>query len=202
LLAVAEPGQILVSEEIVKVVEPYFILQPLGEVNVKGKALPVRPYRVDGARSVRRALETKSERGLTPLVGRDHEMALLRDRFAETQAGRGQAVFVYGEAGIGKSRLLLEFRHETEASGARWILGRCVSYGHAIAHLPVLDFVHDLLGVTEGDDVETMQEKLASGVRDAGNVAWTLPFLRALFSLAAGDAAADAMTPVHRGGRS
>ena len=202
LLAIAEPDQILVSEGIAKTVEPYFALQPLGEVGVKGKTLPVRPYRVEGTRSVRSRLEAESERGLTPLVGRDHEMALLRDSFAEAQASHGQAVFVYGEAGIGKSRLLLEFHHHTEATGARWILGRCVSYGHAIAHLPVLDFVRDLFGIKEGDDVETMQEKLANGVREAGDaVAWTIPFLRALFSLDPGDAAVEAMIPIQRKGR-
>jgi len=202
LLALAEPGQILVSEDIAKVVGPYFVLQPVGEVSVKGKALPVRPYRVEGARSVRSRLEAESERGLTPLVGREHEQALLRDTFAEAQAGHGQAVFVYGEAGIGKSRLLLEFRRHAEAAGAQWILGRCVSYGHAIAHLPVLDFVRDLFGIKEGDGVETMQEKLADGVREAGDeVAWTIPFLRALFSLDPGDAAVEAMVPVQRKGR-
>jgi class 3 adenylate cyclase/tetratricopeptide (TPR) repeat protein len=202
LLALAEPGQILVSEDIVKAVGPYFALQPLGEVSVKGKALPVRPYRVEGTRSVRSRLEAGSERGLTPLVGRDHELALLRDSFAEAQAGHGQGVFVYGEAGIGKSRLLLEFRHHAEAAGARWVLGRCVSYGHAIAHLPVLDFVRDLFGIKEGDGVETMLRKLADGVREAGDdVAWTIPFLRALFSLDPGDAAVEAMIPVQRKGR-
>jgi class 3 adenylate cyclase/pimeloyl-ACP methyl ester carboxylesterase len=202
LLALAEPGQILVSEDIVKAAGPYFALQPVGEVSVKGKTLPVRPYRVEGTRNVRSRLEAESERGLTPLVGREHEQALLRDSFAEAQAGRGQAVFVYGEAGIGKSRLLLEFRHHAEPAGARWILGRCVSYGHTIAHLPVLDFLRDLFGIKEGDGVETMLEKLADGVREAGDeVAWTVPFLRALFSLDPGDAAVKAMIPAQRTGR-
>jgi pimeloyl-ACP methyl ester carboxylesterase len=199
LLAVAEPGQILVSQDIVKAVEPYFVLQPLAEVSVKGKTLPVRPYRVEGTRGVRSRLEAESERGLTPLVGRSHEIVLLRDRFAESQAGHGQAVFIYGEAGIGKSRLLLEFRRDTEIAGAAWILGRCVSYGRAMAYLPVVDFVRDLLGIKEGDDVETMQEKLANGVHEAGDaVAWTIPFLRALFSFGPGDAVVDAMIPVQR----
>ncbi len=202
LLALAEPGQILVSEDIAKVVGPYFVLQPVGEVSVKGKALPVRPYRVEGARSVRSRLEAESERGLTPLVGRAHELALLQGSFADVQAGQGQAVFVYGEAGIGKSRLLLEFRRHAEAAGARWVLGRCVSYGHAIAHLPVLDLLRDLFGIKEGDSVETLLDKVEGGIREAGDdIAWTAPFLRALFSLDPGDAAVAAMNPVQRKGR-
>jgi class 3 adenylate cyclase/pimeloyl-ACP methyl ester carboxylesterase len=202
LLALAEPGQILVSEDIAKVVSPYFVLQPVGEVSVKGKTLPVRPYRVEAARSVRSRLEAESERGLTPLVGREHELALLQGTFADVQAGQGQAVFVYGEAGIGKSRLLLEFRRQAEAAGARWVLGRCVSYGHTIAHLPVLDLLRDLFGIKEGDSVETMLDKVEGGIREAGDdVAWTAPFLRALFSLDPRDAAVAAMSPVQRKGR-
>ncbi|HEV2053664.1 MAG TPA: AAA family ATPase [Methylomirabilota bacterium] len=202
LLALAEPGQILVSEDIAKVVGPYFVLQPVGEVSVKGKALPVRPYRVEGARSVRSRLEAESERGLTPLVGRAHELALLQGSLADVQAGQGQAVFVYGEAGIGKSRLLLEFRRHAEAAGARWVLGRCVSYGHTIAYVPVLDLLRDLFGIKEGDSVETMLDKVDGGIREAGDdVAWTAPFLRALFSLDPGDAAVEAMNPVQRKGR-
>jgi class 3 adenylate cyclase/pimeloyl-ACP methyl ester carboxylesterase len=202
LLALAEPGHVLVSEEIVRAIGPYFVLQPLGEVSVKGKALPVRPYRVEGARRVRSRLEAESERGLTPLVGREHELALLRERFAEAQAGRGQAVLVYGEAGIGKSRLLLEFRHHAEAAGARWILGRCVSYGHAIAQLPVLDFVRDLCAIAEGDSAETALARLGQGIREAGDdVAWTAPFLRALLSLDPGDPSIASMNPAQRKGR-
>jgi class 3 adenylate cyclase/pimeloyl-ACP methyl ester carboxylesterase len=202
LLALAEPGQILVSEDIVRAVGPYFVLQPLGEVSVKGKALPVRPYRVEGARRVRSRLEAESERGLTPLVGREHELALLRDRFADAQAGHGQVALVYGEAGIGKSRLLLEFRRHAEAAGARWILGRCVSYGHAIAHLPVLDFVRDLCGIAEGDSAETALVKLDDAVRQPGDdLAWTIPFLRALLSLDPGDPTLATMNPALRKGR-
>jgi len=202
LLALAEPGQILVSEDIVKVAGPYFVVQPMGEVSVKGKALPVRPYRVEGTRNVRSRLEAESERGLTPLVGREHELALLQASFAEARAGHGQAIFVYGEAGIGKSRLLLEFRRHAEAAGSRWILGRCVSYGHAIAHLPVLDFVRDLLGIKEGDTTETMRDKLDLGIREAGeDLGWTAPLLRALLSLDPGDPQVKTMNPVQRKGR-
>jgi predicted ATPase len=175
---------------------------PRGEVSVKGKALPVRPYRVEATRNVRSRLEAESERGLTPLVGREHELALLQARFAEARAGHGQAVFVYGEAGIGKSRLLLEFRRHAEAAGSRGILGRCVSYGHAIAHLPVLDFVRDLLGIKEGDSAETMLDKLDLGIREAGDdLGWTAPFLRALLSLDPGDPRVKTMNPVQRKGR-
>ncbi len=202
LLALAEPGDVLVSEDIVKVVAPFFVLQSLGEVSVKGKALPVRPYRVEAARNVRSRLEAESEAGLTPLVGREAELALLQGAFGEVRAGRGQAVFVYGEAGIGKSRLLLEFRRHAETANPRWILGRCVSYGRTIACLPVLDFLRDLLGIKEGDGVDVVLDKLEAGIGDTGDdLAWTLPFLRVLLSLDPGDTSVSTMNPLQRRGR-
>ena len=82
--------------------------------------------------------------------------ALIEDRFAETRAGDGQAVFVFGEAGIGKSRLLLEFRSRAEAAGARWLVGRCVSYGRGIPYLPLLDITRDLLGINESDRADQL----------------------------------------------
>jgi class 3 adenylate cyclase/pimeloyl-ACP methyl ester carboxylesterase len=201
-LALAEPGQILVSDETARLVNPYFRLQPLGEFMVKGKARPVRAFRVEGARAVRSRLEAQTEQGLTPFVGRQRELAILHDRFAEALGGRGQAVFVFGEAGVGKSRLLLEFRRHAEAVGGRWLLGRCVSYGRAISYLPVLDLVRDFLELKEGDSVDAMLEKIDAGVARLGaDLAWTAPFVRALLSLDQGEAEVRAMTPAHRRGR-
>jgi class 3 adenylate cyclase/pimeloyl-ACP methyl ester carboxylesterase len=202
LQALAEPGQIWVGETTAKAVELYFHLQPLGEVAVKGKAASVRSYRVGGSRGVRSRLEAVMERGLTPLVGRERELALLQDRFAEVQGGRGQVIFVYGEAGIGKSRLLLEFRRHVETTEARWLVGRCVSYGRHVAYVPLLDVVRELTGIQETDDVTTILAKIETGVHRVGDhVAWTVPFVRMLSSLEPGDAEVAAMVPIQQRGR-
>ena len=202
LLTVAEPGQILVGEETARAAGPYFVLETLGAVAVKGKALPVLAYRVQAARAVRSRLEAESEHGLTPLVGRERELALLQERFDELREGRGQVVLVAGEAGIGKSRLLLEFRRRAEASGTRWVLGRCVSFGRGISYLPVLDLVRDVFGIKEGDSTETMREAVERGIREVGDeAAWTGPFVRALLSLDPGDPAVSAMSAGQRRGR-
>ena len=194
LLALAGPGQILVGEETARAAAPYFVLETMGEVAVKGKALPVLAYRVQAARAVRSRLEAESERGLTPLVGRERELALLQERFDELREGRGQVVLVAGEAGIGKSRLLLEFRRRAEEAGIRWILGRCVSFGRSVSYLPVLDFIRDLLGIKESDSSETMRDTVERGIREIGDeVAWTVPFVRALLSLDADDPAIRTM---------
>ena len=95
-------------------IEGFFNTVDLGELQIRGHA-PVHAFEVTGARSRRTRLQVTAERGLTPLVGRERELAALEDLFREVRGGRGQIVFIAGEAGIGKSRLLLEFRHRLES---------------------------------------------------------------------------------------
>jgi class 3 adenylate cyclase/pimeloyl-ACP methyl ester carboxylesterase len=203
LVALAEPGRILISEEIVRAVGPYFVVHPLGEVTVKGKTAPIRAYQVEVARSVRGRIEAVSETGLTPLVGRDRELALLQERFAEVQEGRGQVLLVFGEAGIGKSRLIAEFRRHAETSmGSRWLVGRCVSYGQAISYLPVLDVVRELFGLADADPADEVRAKIDTGLNAmGGDLPRTAPFLRALLSLDPGDPSVTTMVPAQRHGR-
>jgi transcriptional regulator with AAA-type ATPase domain len=73
---------------------------------MEGKAEPVSAWEVVTAREARSRLEVKAERGLTALVGREREMAALWDCFEKARAGQGQMVFIVGEPGIGKSRLV------------------------------------------------------------------------------------------------
>ena len=81
---------------------------------MKGRA-PARIYEVRRPRARRARLDAAIERGLTPLIDRERELATLLDRFGEVKGGRGQVVGLAGEAGIGKSRLLLEFRRALAA---------------------------------------------------------------------------------------
>jgi class 3 adenylate cyclase/pimeloyl-ACP methyl ester carboxylesterase len=196
LLALAEPGEVLVGESTTRAVEAYFVLHSLGEVSVKGKALPVGAWRVDGSRATRSRIDAALEQGLTRLVGREKELALLRDRLEEALAGRGQGVFVFGEAGIGKSRLLIEFRRQVESLGLRWLTGRCVSYGRGIAYLPILDVLRSFLGIDESDDTNTVGAKIEAGLLGvAGELGWAVPFIRSLLSLDPEDPDVTAMRP-------
>ena len=202
LLALAEPGQILIGDATIKAVEPYFLLDPLGAVAIKGKAQPVRAARVEGERPVRSRLEAVMERGLTPLVGRGGELALLEDRLGEALEGRGQAVFVFGEPGIGKSRLLMEFRRRAEAHGPAWLTGRCVSSGRGTPYVPVLDLLRGFLGIHEIDSAEVILDKVRGGLAAAGpDLAWTAPFVQTLLGLDARDRSVAEMPPQQRRGR-
>src|SRR2546425_5147295 len=103
-----EPGRVTISEATHRLVHGYFDTRALGQLHLKGKAEPITAWEVTAAHETRTRLEVGAERGLTPFVGRDRELGTLLDLFARVQGGHGQVALVVGDAGIGKSRLLLE----------------------------------------------------------------------------------------------
>jgi class 3 adenylate cyclase/tetratricopeptide (TPR) repeat protein len=200
LQAAAEPGRIVMAEATHRLVGGYFYTRPLGELSLKGKAEPVRAWEVLSARVARTRLEVEAERGLTPFIGRDRELRLLFECFEQAKAGHGQVVLIAGEPGIGKSRLLLEFRRRL-GDEATWSEGRAVSFGRSIAFHPLIDLLRRNFRIEEGDAEGTIVTKVERGVlRLGGDLRPILPYLRYLLSVDPGDAAVLSMDPQQRRG--
>ena len=123
----ADPGRIFVSEATHRLVSGYFHTRPISALTLKGKAEPVRAWEVITARVDRTRIDVSEERGLTAYVGRGNELGVLRECFERARNGQGQVVFVVGEPGIGKSRLLYEFRRRLRDE-TTWLEGRCISF--------------------------------------------------------------------------
>ncbi len=188
MLNLAEPGQVVLAEDTYKAVSGYFVTRPLGAQTIKGKAAPVNAYEVVRTRGPRTRLEVGAERGLTPFVGREHELTLLQERWAEAKAGRGQVILLMGEAGIGKSRLLLEFQRRLEGEPVTWLTGRCVSYGKEMAYLPIIDLLKHNFQVKEGDDDTTIIAKIERGMGALGEeLQPAIPHVKYLLSVPPGD---------------
>jgi class 3 adenylate cyclase/tetratricopeptide (TPR) repeat protein len=184
LQTLADPGAVVMSEATYRLAGAFFETRDLGLRTVKGKSEAVRVYEVTAARSVRGPLEVRADRGLTPLAGRTRELAALGEAFEAACAGRGQVVFVVGEAGIGKSRLLHEFRRSLDAGTHTWVEGRCASYGRSTAFLPLVDMWRRSLAIEDHDDEAAAIAKVDAGIDDlAADLAWTKPFIRRLLSL-------------------
>ena len=184
LQALAEPGTVLVSEASYRAVEGYVLAEALGPVAIKGRIEPVRVFKVTGRRQRRSRLAVRIEHGLSPLSGRGQELRLLHEYWDRAKSGRGQFVGVVGEAGVGKSRLLHEFRESLKGEPVTWFEGQCTAYGQGTPYLPFLEILRASFQIEDGDHPLQVEEKLRRGVQrlDVG-LEGVLPFLRELFQL-------------------
>ena len=184
----ARPGTVVISASTHAAIEGYFETHDLGDLPAKGRA-PARAFEVLRARSRRGRLDVAAERGLTPLVGRTRELATLRERFDEARRGRGQVVLIAGDAGMGKSRLLLEFHRALDHDGIEvtWLEGRCISFGQSIAFAPLVDQLRENFGIEEFDGEPEIIAKVEHGMRRLGGLEPHIPFIRYLLAVDPGD---------------
>lgn len=164
----AEPSTILLSEATYELAQSYARVEPVGPLVLKGKVEPVAAYRLLEVSRARAALRPSTAARRTTFVDRQSDMAILNDLLRQVEIGGRQAVSIVGEPGIGKSRLLTEFRRQLAAGRVTWIEGRCVSYGTAIPYLLLLDLLRGNCGILETDTPQSMIAKLRSGLERAG----------------------------------
>jgi class 3 adenylate cyclase/tetratricopeptide (TPR) repeat protein len=195
----ARPGAVLVSESTWKAVGGFFEALDLGPMEVKGHE-PTRAFEVLRPRGRRSRLDVAAERGLTPLVGRERELATLLDLFAQVKAGRGQVAFLAGDAGIGKSRLVLEFRRRLAEAGesVTWLEGQCVSFGQSIPFLPVIEQLRRNFAIEELDGEPEIIAKVEHGMRRMGGLQPHIPYVRFLLSVDPGDPSIAVMEALAR----
>jgi len=180
----AQPGTTYVTEETFKLAEGLFRFEALGEKEVKGKEAPVKVYRVIAPSTTRTRFDVSAERGLTPFVGRERELELLLDGFERARAGRGQAFSVMGEAGVGKSRLLYEFRKAIANEDVTFLEGKCLSYSRGVAYHPAIDLLKSNFDIRESDEDYHIRDKVTRGLKELGtDEAHTLPYLLELLSV-------------------
>ena len=195
----AAPDQIVISEATYRLVAGYCTTRALGAFSLRGKAEPVRVWEILDALAARTRLDVAAERGLTPFVGREHELHTLQECFAHAQAGHGQVVFLVGEAGLGKSRVLVEFRRRLAGESCTWLRGRCLSYGRGMVYHPIIDLLHQYFQVEEGDDDSTIIAKIDQGMAVLGaDLQPAIPHVRSLLSVPAGDDAVLSMDAQQR----
>jgi DNA-binding NtrC family response regulator/tetratricopeptide (TPR) repeat protein len=191
LLRAAEPGAILVEEAAAAFLARHFDLAALGG----GDTVDGPVHRLVAAER----LGTGLGRRPPTFVGRVRELALLWSRLEDALRGHGQVVGLLGEAGIGKSRLLHEFRERLLGEPERrvtYLEGRCQSYASAIPYTPVLDVLRANFRVTEGDGPDAIAEKIRAALQEVGiEPAGATPYLFRLFGIPEGTEALAALTP-------
>ena len=164
----AEPGTILLSEATRRLAQSFARLEPVGPLTLKGKGEPMAAYRLLGVSHRRSGLRESGSGHLTTFVDRYSELAVLDNFLRQVENGRSQTIGVVGEPGIGKSRLLAEFRQQLARGRVTWVEGRCVSYGTGIPYWLLLDLLRSNCGIVETDTQEAISEKVHSGLREVG----------------------------------
>src|SRR5262245_2961308 len=157
---IADPGTIVFTPNTLALAEGYIELTALGPIAVKGLPDPIEVFELTGAGTARTRLQAAALRGLTRFVGRDAEVEHLRRVLGHAGGGRGQAVAIVGEAGVGKSRLTYEFTHSHRVQDWLILEAPSVSYGKATSYLPVIDLLKGYFKIGDRDDHREMRAKV------------------------------------------
>jgi class 3 adenylate cyclase/tetratricopeptide (TPR) repeat protein len=195
----ADPGTTFVTEQTFKLAEGLFRFEALGKKKIKGKGEPVNIYRVIAPSTRTTRFDVSAERGLTDFVGRERELELLMDGFERSRSGKGQAFSIMAEAGVGKSRLLYEFRKAIANEDVTFLEGRCLSYSRGEAYHPVIDILKANFNIQEGDGDLEISKKVALGLKALGvDEPSNLPYLLELLSIRKNVFEKRGMTPAIR----
>jgi class 3 adenylate cyclase/tetratricopeptide (TPR) repeat protein/predicted Ser/Thr protein kinase len=193
LSAAAASGEVRLSASLAPAVAAFFdVVDASGS---RGAGVIVRH-----ATTARRRFDAARQRGLTPLVGRGDELALLRSHARQAFEGEGRIVLVSAEAGLGKTRLLHELCRTLEGTGAQWIEASCAARSSGTPYFALARLVRQAFGLRDEDDPSLMAQTL-----DARTSAWqpgtrqTLPFLKTVLNLDPGDPVVARLDPIeHR----
>ena len=184
LQALADPGQIVLAGATRRLIGDLFRLTDLGRQAVKGFVAPVEAFAVEGVAVTESRFEA-ARRGLTDLVGRAAESAILRDRLREAWAGAGHIVLLSGEAGIGKSRLGVQLAAEVANEPHTRLRYQCSPYHRDSVLHPFVVALGRAARLAPDDPPETQLDKLEAILAPA-HIAETAPLLASLLSIPTG----------------
>src|SRR5438874_3813815 len=160
----ASAGEVLIGEETLRLVRDAVVTEAVEPLSLKGKAEPVPAHRLVGVDLEAAGYERRFD---SPMVGRERQLAMLRQAFDSAQEDRSCHLFtILAPAGVGKSRLVLEFLR-TIPPETLVLRGRCLSYGEGITFWPVVDVIRQAADIADSDSPDAVRSKLSSLVAGA-----------------------------------
>jgi len=183
LQGVAQPGRVVIAEATRRLLGSRFDLEDLGPQALRGIAEPVSAFVVTGERALASRFEAHIGQ-LLPMIGRDQELALLLERWAQAKAGEGQGLLLVGEAGIGKSRISRALLDAVADEPHTRIRYQCSPYHTDSALWPVIQQLTHAAGFVRDDGGEAKLDKLETLLRQAGDrAALAAPLIADLLGL-------------------
>ncbi len=179
LQSLASPDTVVVSREVLDRTRHRFSFEPQPASSVKGQPGPLEHWRLRGVRQ-------SAPPDVLPLVGRTQELAQLGTHLHDVaHAARSQVVTLSGEAGSGKSRLLLEFESVAKAQPFRvtWRKGRCLPYGTGVTFSALAEVLKQSTGVLDSDSSQLVTSKVESAFEGDPDADWVVPRLLPLLGV-------------------
>jgi class 3 adenylate cyclase/tetratricopeptide (TPR) repeat protein len=183
LSSLARPGEIFVGPETYGQAEGYFTFERLEPTTVKGKAEPVRIYKVlapkEEPSKIHRLHGVRAD-----LIGRKVEMAQLGEAVEQLREGKGTVFSICGDAGTGKSRIVEDFKATLDLEKIQWREGHAYAYSQNIPYFPLIDLLNRAFHIEEGDPPEKIRAKVESGLGDlTGKKEDVVPYVGSLYAL-------------------
>ena len=185
LQTIAKPGSVVVSESVRRLAAGEFEYEDLGEKDLKGVSGSTKVYHVLGLSRAESRFEAATQRGLTPIVGREAELSTLIDMWRQVKEARsGRAILLHGEAGIGKSRMVSALRERLQNEPAQTQLFQCSPFFVNSAFYPIRSsFERELLPVRNKDAQIQLGQLEARLVNRLGLAREDMRFVAALLSV-------------------
>ena len=158
--AIAPPGGVCLTEHVARLVEGFFALRDLGTSALKGFPEPVRVYALESLGPLRTRLDRSRASGFSKLVGRSEELVALESALERALARDGRALGIVGDAGVGKSRLALEFVTRCRAEGIAVYEAHCPSHGATLPLFAIAELLRSWLGIASGDAPGAARKKI------------------------------------------
>jgi class 3 adenylate cyclase/tetratricopeptide (TPR) repeat protein len=187
LQALAEPGTVVIAPSTRRLTGGLFEYKDLGAVELKGLGGPVMAGRVVRESVAESRFEALHGQDLTPLVGRDEELALLQRRWRQAKAGEGRVVVLIGEPGIGKSRLAQAMLDEPAGEAHTRLRYFCSPHHQASALHPFITQLEHAAGFGREDMPEARLAKLEALLAWSSPTREEIGFIAALLSIPTGD---------------
>ncbi len=183
LESLASPGTVLISDDTERLTRGFFRVEAAGPFDVKGKSEAVNAFVVQDSVDVSHPMVVAARRGLTPLVGREEEMAQLRSCFDRISGDFPQLVHIVGDAGSGKSRLIHEFKEQLGESGATFFEARCAALHQLEPYYPFITMLRHFFDLDSGEPADVMDARVAQKIGvDVAMIEQKFPHLCRLLS--------------------
>jgi class 3 adenylate cyclase/tetratricopeptide (TPR) repeat protein len=180
----AAPGTIRMTGETYRRAQEFITAEPIGLTSIRGLDRSVEFFELTGIRPVRTRWRARAALGLSKFVGREAEIATLREAFEHVRAGRGEMVAVVGDPGTGKSRLVHEFLQSEASQDVLVVETGAATYSRNSPYLPITSYLRSELGISDQDTHSEISEKVRTRLAALDQSLLTLlPVLHALLDL-------------------